>query len=256
VVQEGGLIGVVHVHSTYSHDGRDSLAELRAFALARGLRFVGLTDHAEDLDAARFEELRDECGRLSDDAVRLLPGLEFRFDGFPGVHLLALGLDRWIRPRTFEEFFASASEAADLTIAAHPLLYRWRLPDVVAQRIDAIEVWNTGYNTRYLPDPRAIRLLERVRKGRPDVVAIAGLDQHDSRNYREAHLVLDAERCENPLVEIRAGRFHNRGLRYDFDSHATLSPTRMLILQCARTGLDVVNAIHERGMRSLRAARS
>ena len=99
-----GPTGIVHVHSDYSHDGRDSLEELQAFASARGITFVGLTEHAEDFDAARFDQYREHCGRASADGVRLIPGLEFRFEGFPGLHLLALGLRAWIEPRTPQNF--------------------------------------------------------------------------------------------------------------------------------------------------------
>jgi len=49
-------LGVVHVHSNYSHDGRDSLASLATFAAERGIGFIGLTDHAEDFSEARWRE--------------------------------------------------------------------------------------------------------------------------------------------------------------------------------------------------------
>jgi hypothetical protein len=249
-------VGIVHVHSDYSHDGRDSVEALRAFALHRRLRFVGITDHAEDFDGAKFDRLRRECERLSDERVLLIPGLEFRFEGFKGVHLLALGLTRWIRPRTFEEFFAESEGAVGLTIAAHPVLYRWTLPEAVADRIDAIEVWNAAYNTRYLPDPRAMDLLGRVRSRRSDVVGIAGLDQHDGRNDRGTRITLTSREWTDPLVEMRAGRFENSGLHLRFDSHATLSRPRRVALVSGRAVLDFVNLAHERMVRTVRAVRS
>src|SRR5579863_9647864 len=107
-------VGVVHVHSAYSHDSRDTLAEVRAFALARQLRFVGLTDHAEDFDEARFAAYRDECASLSDAAVTLIPGLEFRFEGYTGLHLLALGLTKWIEPAKPVDFIERTRGATQL----------------------------------------------------------------------------------------------------------------------------------------------
>ena len=56
--------------------------------------------------------------------------------------------------------------------------------------IDAVEVWNASYNTRYLPDPRAIALLHVVQRTRPAVVGVAGLDQHDAGNDRRTRVVL------------------------------------------------------------------
>ncbi|MDQ6828962.1 MAG: PHP domain-containing protein, partial [Gemmatimonadota bacterium] len=153
------IVGVVHVHSDYSRDGKDPLSRLREFALERGIAFVALTDHAEDFVSELFDEYVAECASLSDDRVRLIPGLEFRFAKHRGLHLLAMGLTRLIAPETPDAFAAEAPDAARFTAMAHPVLARYVLPESVAARIDAIEVWNASYNTRYLPDPRAIALL-------------------------------------------------------------------------------------------------
>jgi hypothetical protein len=141
---------------------------------------------------------------------------------------------------------------ADLTISAHPLLYRYRMPEEVRAGIDAVEVWNTGYNTRYLPDPRAMRLLTDIRRSRPEVVAIAGLDQHRAENDRGARVILQQDEVD-PLLAIRAGRFSNRGVTMEFDAYASLSPIQLAGLTVLRGGLDLVNAVHERLMRRFRA---
>ncbi len=248
----GERVGVIHVHSNYSHDGRDSLEALKAFALARGLCFVGLTDHAEDFDAGRFVEFLERCRALSDSQVALLPGLEFRFVGHAGLHLLALGLDRWIEPETPDAFIALTRGAARFTMAAHPTLFDYRLPEAVAAGIDGIEVWNAAYNTRFLPDPAAIRLLGRVQARRPEVVGTAGLDQHDSRNDRETRIVLVDPAATDPLGELKAGRFRNRGRTMEFASRQPFGPIGLGALTAVRAGLDLVNLVHERASLALR----
>ena len=248
---ESARVGIVHVHSEYSHDSRDSVESLRRRALERGIGFVGLTDHAEDLDADDYADLLRDCELHSDEQVRIFPGLEFRFPGFKGLHLLALNLREWIAPGTPAEFLAMTRGVADLTISAHPVLYRYRMPDVVREGIDAVEVWNASYNTRYLPDPRAMRLLTDIRRSRPEVVAIAGLDQHRAENDRGARVILQQDEAD-PLLSIRAGRFSNRGVTMQFDAHASLGPIRLAGLTALRGGLDLVNAVHERVMRRFR----
>lgn len=243
--------GALHIHSSWSRDGRDSLERLREFAVARRIGFLGLTDHAEDLDADRWESYVERCAALSDDAVRLLPGLEFRFAGHTGLHLLALGLTRWIEPRTPDEFMAQAAGHAGLTIVAHPILSRYRLPERVRAAVDAVEVWNASYNTRYLPDPRAIRMLRLLQRDRPGVVGIAGLDQHDAGNDREVRVVL-ATASDEPLAEIRAGRFRNVGRTMTFDGAVALHPARLGLLSAARWALDGVERVQERVARSAR----
>ena len=247
-----GPTGIVHVHSTWSHDGRDTLEDIRAFARQRGIAFVGLTDHAEDFDAETFGRFAAECRRVSGDGIELIPGLEYRFAGFSGLHLLALGLRRWIAPETPGEFAAVAPAAAGFTIMAHPILPRYQLPDNVAATIDAIEVWNAAYNTRFLPDPRALRLLERVRRQRPEVVGIAGLDQHDARNDRETRVYLLDRAATDHLAELKAGRFVNGGRTMRFASRNAFGASRLGALTVLRSGLDLVNRVHEAAGLALR----
>jgi hypothetical protein len=236
--------GVIHVHSDYSHDCRDSLERLREFALEHDLGFVALTDHAEDLDQRRFDEYVANCRALSDQRVRLIPGLEFRFDGFPGLHLLAIGVRRWITPRTPDEFVL-ARDAAAFTVVAHPVLFGYRLPASIAGGIDAIEIWNASYNTRYLPDPRAIRMLRAVRRSRPDVVGTVGLDQHASRNYRQTRVIVNDPRID-PLIALKTGGFTNAARTMTLSSTVDWDPVRLVGLTALRWAFDRVERVHDR----------
>ena len=246
-------IGVIHVHSDYSHDGRDPLEQVKEFARTRNISFVGLTDHAEDFDSSRYREYVDHCRHLTDETTRLIPGLEYRFGGYPGLHLLALGLSRMIKPRTPADFCLQAADSAQFTIVAHPVLCRHTLPTGVDDAIDAIEVWNASYNTRFLPDSRSIRLFRALHRRRPELVATAGLDQHDSRNDRETRVLLTNPAAENPLLELQAGRFTNRGRTMSFDAKVSMNPARLVALSVARWSLDRVNTAHEVITRRLKA---
>jgi hypothetical protein len=243
------------VHSDFSHDGRDSLASLVQFGLDRGLDFIALSDHAEDLTAERFLEYRRQCEIVSVPMCRLIAGLEFRFAGYPGMHLMALGLRTWLEPSTPEQFVMHAPNACELTVVAHPKLCNYVLPAAVSETIDAIEVWNGTYNTRYLPDPRAIRMVHELRRRRPQVIATVGLDQHDRRNDRELRVEVE-DRIPNVLEAIKRGRFTNRGRTLTLNPAAALGFGRLPLLTVARTALDTVDRVHERlhtMVRSIRA---
>jgi len=246
--------GAIHMHSDYSHDGRDSLERLREVALERGIGFVGMTDHAEDFDRARYEAYQGRCRELSDARVRIIAGLEFRFGGFPGLHLLALDLREWIEPVTPAEFVSLTRGRAGFTIVAHPILPDYIIPPEVLQGIDALEVWNAAYNTRFFPDFKAINLLHRARRARPALLGTAGLDQHDARNDRETRVILDAE-SEDPIAELKAGRFRNRGKTMGFDPAVRWSPLRMAALSGARWVFDRAERVQERVGRAIRSRR-
>jgi hypothetical protein len=249
-----GLAGAVHVHSAYSRDGHDPLDRIRDRAVAAGIRFIGMTDHAEDFDAGRFAEYYEACRALSDERITLIPGLEYRFARYRGLHLLACGLDRWVEPpATLEGFAQEVADAARLTILAHPILTAYRVPGIVRDCIDAVEVWNASYNTRYLPDPRAMALLHVVQRTRPAVVGIAGLDQHDASNDRRTRVVLSHQHdLADPLVAIREGRFRNHGQTMSFAANAELPPMIFFPLLAARTVFDRVERTQERMARAWR----
>lgn len=253
VARGPGRLGVVHVHSGWSHDGKDTLEALHDLSRGRGIRFVGLTDHAEDFTEARFREYQAACQKASSEHVQLIAGLEYRFAGLKGLHLLALGMAAWMNPATPAEFIAEARRVVRFTIAAHPILYHHELPEVVEQGIDAIEIWNASYNTRWLPDPRAIELLKRVQRKRPEVTGIAGLDQHDAKNDRETRvLLLKADESLDPLAELKAGRYVNLGRTMELGASEAMSPTALGMLHLVRWGFDGVERTQDKLTRLLR----
>ncbi len=76
LVTEGDIRGDLHVHSTWSGDGRSSLDDMIATAAGRGYRYVAVTEHAENLainGLSRDEVLaeREEIARLRDEYPKL-----------------------------------------------------------------------------------------------------------------------------------------------------------------------------------------
>jgi len=81
LVTRSDLLGAWHNHTDWS-DGSDDLAAMAAAAAARGLRFLGISDHsraaayAHGLDAERLRQQAAAIAKLPPGGCRLLRGLE------------------------------------------------------------------------------------------------------------------------------------------------------------------------------------
>jgi len=214
--------GIIHVHSTFSRDGLCSIADLADFARKAGFRFVGLTDHAEDLsteDLARFHQL---CRRHSDEFVVMLPGLEFRCRD--GLHLLGLGVASPILSNDPIAVATHIRREGGLAILAHPSRSDYRCPPELWAVLDGIEVWNAAYDGRYVPPLPGFRVLQQAQRVNPFIFGFGGADFHglqrppgvvlqlalDGRATVDHHMVLQ---------RLRAGRFVVRGSYLGFDAY-------------------------------------
>jgi DNA polymerase (family 10) len=85
LVELKDLRGDLHMHSTWSNDGKNTLEEMASAAKARGYAYVAITDHAHYLRDGRLEaqwsEVAELNGRL--EPFRILRGVEvsIRVDG-------------------------------------------------------------------------------------------------------------------------------------------------------------------------------
>jgi len=84
LVQESDLRGVLHVHSTWS-DGQTTIREMAEACIARGLAYLGITDHsktaayANGLDEEALHRQHEEIDRLNAEyagRIRILKGTE------------------------------------------------------------------------------------------------------------------------------------------------------------------------------------
>jgi DNA polymerase (family 10) len=84
LVEVAQLRGDLHTHTTWSADGKNTLAEMVAAAEARGYEYYAVTDHSHYLREGRLEALWEEIDGLQPDVgLRILKGVEvnIRADG-------------------------------------------------------------------------------------------------------------------------------------------------------------------------------
>jgi len=95
LIEEADIRGDVHMH-THESDGRNSIREMAEAALARGLRYIAITEHSKNLAMARgLDEKRAlehlarirEADKAMDGRIRILTGIEVDILGDGAIDL-------------------------------------------------------------------------------------------------------------------------------------------------------------------------
>jgi hypothetical protein len=238
--------GIFHIHSHYSYDGRISLVQLKTGCLQRGLRFALLTEHVRGFNEDKFNHFVSECRRLSDDRVLLLPGLEFDFVEQNNLHVLMVGLKVLPEGKTADQIVASANKQGALSVVAHPVRNNHHIPDNIADIIDGIELWNAAYNSRYLPDEKAIALLRQLRKSNRRLIGLGGLDLHGPEGFRGLRIRLKGgfEDGADLLSLIRNGNFTIRGTFLALRPVPKTSSVSFCLLRLSRKLLGIADRLY------------
>lgn len=125
------VIGDLHVHTDLSGDGRDSLEDMVAAAVARGCRYLAITDHAENLSIngasrAQMLEQRERIRALEDnsDGLAILHGSELNIDEHGGLDYdreFLLGFD-WCIASVHSRFNLDRAQQTERVVTAmhHP----------------------------------------------------------------------------------------------------------------------------------------
>ena len=220
------LRGIIHVHSDFSRDGMHSVADLAAFARESGFRFVGLTDHAEDLIPKDIHNLQRECEEYSDESCLIIPGLEFRCSG--DIHILGLAVTQEITSDDPVTVAGQIQHLGGIAILAHPSRNGYQCPAELYRVLNGIEIWNTGYDGRFVPPLANIRLLQEARAGNTNVLAFGGADLHAF--YRPPGVVLELSTngagqidTEVVLQGLRRGGFSVCGKYLSFRANPELN---------------------------------
>jgi DNA polymerase (family 10) len=246
LVEEGDLLGDLHVHSRASSDARSSLDELAAAAEALGRRYIAITDHSRSrplgLDAARLAEHAAAIRRLDGQrrrAPRLLAGIEVDIlpsgaldlprDALAGLDCVVAGVHaRFGDPApTTTERIVRALRSGSVDVLAHPTGRQLGVRDAYAVDLERVlEVARgEGVAVEVNAMPERLDLTDagcRLAKAAGVRVAISS-DAHDAghlanlrygvwtarRGWLEPRDVLNAM----PLDELRQTVARRRGAR-------------------------------------------
>jgi predicted metal-dependent phosphoesterase TrpH len=200
--------GIIHVHSNYSYDGKHSIDEIAAFARQRSYAFVGMSEHSDTLDSDKVARLREECQKASTADCLIIPGIEFTCLG--NLHLIGLGVqdyDSSKDPLVINDFI---QQQGGVAIIAHPKRYHYQISEGLLTAVNGVEIWNAGYDGRFVPNDQSLKLLKSGRERQKALLAFGGQDLHQiDLRHRQVHLKIHCDRLVSDAVigSMRDGNF-------------------------------------------------
>lgn len=230
--------GAMHVHSTLSHDGAMTIGELARFYSRRGYHFVALTEHAEDLDERGMQELTSCSRRHSSAEFCLIPGVEFSAQS--PFHILGLGFTRLFPQEDRLALIEQIRSSNGVAILAHPKRTGWNCPQPILRAVNAVEIWNVGYDGKFLPSARASREFASMRHINPQLMAVAGHDLHRRESFYDVALEMDVTSLSagQILDNLRSGLYVIQSRFFRCASDASISPVKATCLRAISEQLE------------------
>ncbi len=193
------ITGVMHVHSTYSYDGKESLTSLRELFLSKGHSFCFVTEHTDFLTKENAALFVQECKALTTGSFVFIPGFEVPY---LKAHILMLGSSVFLGQKADAPMLRQWSQHAALAVLAHPVRNNFVLDSVMEEVIDGVEVWNAQYDGKLVPRTRAVRLYQQLQKKNQNLLATGGLDFHRIEHLGAPVLTLDTATCtESDIIQ-------------------------------------------------------
>jgi len=182
--------GIIHVHTTYSHDGKLSLSDLAQLCKLSGYKFIIVTEHAEDMTKDSMNRLVQECELLSNEDLIIIPGLEFRCAD--GMHILGLGIKKLLPVRNSKDVIAEIHRLGGIAVLAHTSYYK-KIPWENLLEVDGVEIWNARYDGRFAPKIGCFRILKKLKKFNHNFVRYCGLDLHSHYEFGKLSIIVDVK---------------------------------------------------------------
>ena len=189
--------GVIHVHSTYSYDGKESLRSLRDFLLKKGMTFCCVTEHTNEMTIEQAQLLVQECKALSGSQFVFIPGFEVPYKN---AHILLIGTEMFLGQEADAQILRQWSSKSRLTILAHPVRNQFTLDNVMAEVIDGVEIWNQQYDGKIVPRTRSAYLLKQLQEKDQSLFATGGLDFHRIEHFGSPYCTLEVERVSAEAI--------------------------------------------------------
>lgn len=231
--------GAIHLHSTYSYDGKLPLAALKQLFQKNGLSFACMTEHSDTLTQETAAAFVAECRALSDASFVFVPGFEVPYKN---AHVLHIGATHFVTAMADGTTLLKWRSVTPLVVLAHPVRNQFAVDEILTECLDGVEVWNQHYDGKRAPRPRSVALLSVLRR-KKDLIATGGIDLHRAEHFGSplVHLELTELTEAGVIAALRAGEGAFGNTEYTLVAkEVTILPLALRIKSALSIGVIVV----------------
>jgi hypothetical protein len=200
-----------------------AIPELASYFKQKGYQFLALAEHAEDLNESKVEALREHSCATCDDEFCVIPGIEFAVTDT--VHIVGIGARALVSDGHPVTVVQRIHEQGGFAILAHPKRLDWECPPDVCLAVNAVEIWNIGYDGKYFPSPKALSAFRRMRECNSELLAVACHDFHRAASFYDVAIEMDVATLSSEAIlqGLRQGAYSIRSRFFRSDSAARVS---------------------------------
>ncbi|HEY4245834.1 MAG TPA: hypothetical protein VGM64_03195 [Lacunisphaera sp.] len=214
----------MHVHSTWSYDGKWPLERLASEFAGRGYQVLLMTEHDQGFSEERRLAYWEACRKASTERLLIIPGIEYS-DPSNTIHILVWGNIPFLGTgRETMEILEQATNQGGICVFAHPSRRKaWQMfrPEWL-RHLAGIEIWNRKTDG-WSASPDAIKLIAHTKAS-----ALVGLDFHSPKQFHPLALLLDLDGSPDEskvLDALRSGRYrcHAFGVNVSLFTHPAIN---------------------------------
>lgn len=199
--------GIFHVHSSFSHDGQQSLYELSCYFKKSGIDFCILADHLEDFDAKSFNDYMSQIREINSTGKFLfISGVEIALGA---VHIIVFPLDEY-PINSLSQLLENKPEM--ISVLAHPSKLSDDETKSVIDDVMGFELWNQKADGNHFPSFRFIKKA-KVEDVYHCKTIYFGVDLHDTNSQIHNRIVMNMENNElgtkDIILRLQSGNFTN-----------------------------------------------
>jgi len=199
--------GVFHIHSSFSHDGEQSLYELSCYLEKSGIDFCILADHLEDFEEKSFKDYLAQIREINSTRKFLfIPGVEIALGV---VHIIVFPLDEY-PINSLSQLLQNKPEI--ISVLAHPSKLSDDETKSVIDDVMGFELWNQRADGNHFPSFRFIKKA-KVADIYHSKTIFFGVDLHDASSQIHNRIVMNLENNElatpEIVLQLQSGNFTN-----------------------------------------------